>query len=275
MILPVIAIIGAGHMGESLLSGLIASGHPLSHLYASDPNEERLADIRARWGVMTSTDNATAIKNASIVLFAVKPQHLKAVASPLADLMSSKKPLVISIAAGVRLSTLSHWLGREVAIVRAMPNMPALIQTGVTALYANEHVQPMERNLAESVLRSVGITVWLTEESQMDAVTALSGSGPAYFFYVMEAMQKAGVALGLSEEIARLLTIQTAFGASRMVLESDEALVTLRQQVTSKGGTTEQAIRVFDEAALTSIFQQAMLAACQRSEELALLLDGE
>lgn len=275
MTLPLIAIIGTGHMGESLLSGLIASGHSPTKIYACDPNEERLASIGAKWGVNTSTDNAKAVSKAAIVLFAVKPQQLKEVMISQREIIQASTPLVISIAAGVRTSAIQSWLGEKTAIVRAMPNMPALIQTGVTALYANDHVMPEGRSLAESVLRSVGTTVWLIEEEQMDAVTALSGSGPAYFFYMMDALQKAGVSLGLPEEMARFLTIQTAFGAAKMVLESNESLQTLREQVTSKGGTTEQAIRVFEEVQLQSIYKDAMTAARDRSRELAVLLDGE
>jgi len=272
---PFIAIIGVGHMGESLLSGLIASGHPRDKIYACDVHEERLTRIRTEWGVLTGKDNHEAISRASIVLFAVKPQQLKEVIFSSKAAILTAKPLVISIAAGVRESSIRSWLDNQIAIVRAMPNMPALIQTGITALYATPQVSQAERNLAESVLRTVGVTVWMTDEATMDAVTAISGSGPAYFFYVMEALQQAGIAMGLPEKTARLLTIQTAFGAAKMVLESDESLKVLREKVTSKGGTTEEAIRVFEAAELQTIFTEAVKAATTRSKELAILLEGD
>lgn len=274
MTLPLIAIIGTGHMGEALLSGLIASGHPREKLFAADPSETRSAEIKARLGITTSQHNEDAIKFGSIVLFAVKPQQLKEVILEQKQLLLAKRPLLISIAAGVRESTIRSWLDEQIAIVRAMPNMPALIQTGMTALYANKLVSQEDKNLAESVLRAVGVTVWMTDESQMDVVTAISGSGPAYFFYIMEALQEAGISLGLSENVSRLLTIQTAFGASRMVLESDETLSTLCKQVTSKGGTTEEAIKVFENANLKAIFKEAISKACNRSQQLAKLLAG-
>jgi pyrroline-5-carboxylate reductase len=273
MTLPLIAIIGTGNMGESLLSGLIASGHSPDKIYACDPNEERLQTIRDKLGIHTSHDNLVAIENASIVLFAVKPQQLKEVMQSVRSLILSNQPLVISIAAGVLTSTIRSWLKGDVPIVRAMPNLPALIQTGATALYADETVDSAKRNIAESVLRSVGITVWVHNGAQMDVVTALSGSGPAYFFYMMDALEEAGIALGLAPEAARLLTIQTAFGATRLALESPETLKTLRLQVTSKGGTTEEGIRVLEAANLRSIMKDTVLAASNRAKELAAQLD--
>jgi len=272
MTLPLIAIIGTGHMGESLLSGLIASGHPPDHIITSDPNPDRLSEVHERFGVLTTIHNHEAILQASVILFAVKPQQLEQALQSEKDTILAKQPLVISIAAGIRESTIRSWLGNTISIVRAMPNMPAVIQTGITALYANERVSQDERSLAESVLRAVGVTVWVDHEELMDVVTALSGSGPAYFFYMMDALQQAGMALGLKEDIARLLTIQTAFGAARMVLESDESLQTLREKVTSKGGTTEQAINVFEKANLRGIFKDAVFAATKRSKELAEML---
>lgn len=274
MTLPTIAIIGAGHMGESLLSGLIASGHPPQQLFACDVHEERLSALRARFNIRTSIHNRDGIANASIVLFAVKPQQIKQVMLAERDLLIANQPLIISIAAGVPTKAIQSWLSNEIAIVRAMPNMPALIQTGVTALFATEHVSQEGCSLAESVLRAVGITVWMTNEELMDTVTALSGSGPAYFFYMMDALQQSGIALGLSPQEAKLLTIQTALGAARMALESDASLQTLCDQVTSKGGTTEAALQVFETAALRSIFKEAVMAARDRSCALAKMIEG-
>lgn len=176
---------------------------------------------------------------------------------------------MISVAAGIREENLQTGLGGYVAIVRCMPNTPALIGAGATALYANSYVDAKQHQLAESILRAVGITLWLENENDMDAVTALSGSGPAYFFLVIEALQAAGEKLGLSSETARLLTLQTAFGAARMALESSHSAEKLRQQVTSPGGTTAAALNVLEKEKLRDIFMHALEAACLRSKELA------
>ncbi len=183
--------------------------------------------------------------------------------------MQDQQPLVISIAAGIRTPDLARWLGADTAIVRAMPNTPALVQSGATGLFANAHVRDQQRDLAETILRAVGLTLWVEQEDQLDLVTALSGSGPAYFFLVMEALQEAASKLGLPAETARLLALQTAFGASRMALESDEDAAALRQRVTSPGGTTEQALRVLEEGGLRNLMEQALTAAARRSRELA------
>ena len=194
---------------------------------------------------------------------------MKTVAEEIRDSVQAKKPLVISIAAGVREKEINRWLGGDVAIVRAMPNTPALIQAGATALYANSKVSNDRRNIAETIMRAVGVVLWIEDEQQMDVVTALSGSGPAYFFLFMETLEAAGHALGLNKETARLLTLQTAFGATKMALESTEDCATLRQRVTSPGGTTEQALRIFEEGNLRQLISQAVTAAAKRSEELA------
>jgi pyrroline-5-carboxylate reductase len=183
--------------------------------------------------------------------------------------VSQQQPLVISIAAGIPAATLGNWLGKSIAIVRTMPNTPAMVQSGATALYANANVSEDQRSTAESILRAVGIAIWVEDEAQMDAVTALSGSGPAYFFLFMEALQAAGQELGLPESTAQLLALQTAFGAAKMALESNEDAATLRRQVTSPGGTTEYAIRTFQEGGLEALVSKALLAAADRSRELA------
>jgi pyrroline-5-carboxylate reductase len=200
---------------------------------------------------------------------------MKSVASELAPALARHRPLVISIAAGIREPALRGWLGEQTAIVRTMPNTPALVQSGATALYANPAVSEDQRNLAESILRAVGLTLWIDDESLMDAVTALSGSGPAYFFLFMEALQAAGSQLGLPEDTARLLTLQTAFGAVKMALESSEDAATLRRRVTSPGGTTEHAIEVFAQHNLNAIILKALQAAAERSRDLAAAFDRE
>ena len=271
MIQRTIALIGCGNMGRCLLSGLIADGYAIQHLRVSDVSADRLRLITNRFPVSTSTDNTRVVQGADVVVLAVKPEVMKTVATTLAAAIGRQRPLVISIAAGISTRSLSQWLGPAVAIVRAMPNTPALVGSGVAALFANKFVQQQQREIAELVLRAVGLTVWLDEETLMDAVTAVSGSGPAYFFLLMELVERSAIGMGLPRHLARLLTLQTAFGAAKMALEASVDTATLRNQVTSPGGTTEQAIRVLQDAGLSSIVDQALKAAQRRSQELAKL----
>ena len=264
-----LSFIGAGNMARSLVGGLIADGCDPARIRLSDPEADRIQDLAHRLGVRILDDNRAVVENADVVVLAVKPQVLPAVAREIADRVRDHRPLVISIAAGIRATDLARWLGTDAAIVRAMPNTPALVQSGATGLFANPGVSEAQRDLAETILRAVGLTLWVTEEDQLDLVTALSGSGPAYFFLVMEALQEGATKLGLPAETARLLALQTAFGASRMALESVEDAATLRQRVTSPGGTTEQALRVLEEGGLRTLMEQALRAAAQRSRELA------
>lgn len=269
-----IAFIGGGNMARSLISGLIADGYGADRIWVTDPAEAKLAELHDHFSVRTTASNIEAASAADVVVLAVKPQVLKGVAEALAATVQATKPLVISIAAGVRERDIQRWLGGGIAIVRTMPNTPALVQSGATALYANPAVSDEQHNLAESILRAVGLTVWVKDEALMDTVTALSGSGPAYFFLVMEALEKAAVQLGLPQDTARLLTLQTAFGAAKMALESSEDAVTLRARVTSPGGTTERAIAVLEQNRIREIFEEALRAAHARSQELATLLGG-
>lgn len=267
-----IAFIGGGNMTHSLVGGLIADGCNPKNIWVTNPTPTKLAALQEQFGVNITTDNSAAVSQASVVVLAVKPQLLKEVAAPLTEVIQRHKPLVISIAAGVREPDLRGWLGGDIAIVRTMPNTPSLVGSGATGLYANKRTSSQQRQLAESILRAVGVTIWVEKETQLDAVTAVSGSGPAYFFLVMEAMEKAGVELGLSAENARLLTLQTAFGAAKMALESTEGPAVLRARVTSPGGTTERAIAALQEGGLEDLFARALKAASQRSRELGDLL---
>ncbi|EKD53683.1 MAG: hypothetical protein ACD_60C00160G0005 [uncultured bacterium] len=264
-----IAILGAGNMGTSLLSGLIATGLSPAKLWVTDPDLQKLHALQQQFNVQITQANEEAAKKADVIIFAVKPQIIANVAKSLSHIVQKQKPLIISIAAGIPEKSLEQWLGNQAAIVRTMPNTPALISAGATALHANNNVSSTQHNLAESILRAVGITVWLPKEKDMDAVTALSGSGPAYFFLVIEALQKAGQKLGLPEETARLLTLQTALGAARMALESNLSVAELRERVTSKGGTTEAALAVFEKGHIRDLFTEALHAAKTRSEELS------
>lgn len=269
---PIITMIGAGNMGSSLIAGLIHSGYAATHLWATDTSTEKLSYLKNTFAIHTTDNNLEAAEKASVIIFAVKPQLFASVVAPLAKIIQKNKPLIISIAAGIRIDYLEKWLSTNVAIVRTMPNTPALVSAGATALFANGQVSNEQRQLAESIMQSVGITVWLNQEKEMDAVTALSGSGPAYFFLVMEALQAAAQELGLSEETARQLTLQTALGAARMATESTEAPATLRQRVTSPGGTTEKAISVLEND-IRILFRKALQAAHTRSIELGKIGD--
>jgi len=267
-----ISFIGAGNMASSLIGGLLEDGKTPADIHIADSNPEQLSALQQRFAVTVCKSNNAATEAADILVLAVKPQGLKQVAEEIRDSVQSKQPLVISIAAGVQEKDINRWLGNNVAIVRAMPNTPSLIQTGASGLYANDKVTEDQRNIAETIMRAVGVAVWVDNEQQMDAVTAISGSGPAYYFLFMEAMQAAGEELGLDAKTARLLTLQTAFGATKMALESSEDCATLRQRVTSPGGTTEQALNTFEQGDLRQLIKQAATAAANRSQELAQLL---
>ncbi len=264
-----IAFIGAGNMAGALIRGLLQDGHPAERIIAVDPDRQKLDVFSSESGINCTTDNAAAVSAADIVVLAVKPQIVASVAQDLASAVQKQQPLVISVAAGIRIEHLEHWLGPDCAIVRTMPNTPAMLQAGATGLFASDRVSEEQRSLAESLMRAVGITIWVEHEGLIDAVTALSGSGPAYFFLFMEQMIRSARKLGLGDEEATLLTLQTALGAARMALESDDSPATLRAKVTSPGGTTEQAIRGFEQEGLERIVKQAMTAARDRSIELS------
>jgi pyrroline-5-carboxylate reductase len=266
---PSIAFIGAGNMASSIIGGLIAKGFAADAIIASDPYPQSLVNLRTIAAVRTTADNHTAISGADVVVLAVKPQVMKPILEDLASSIQAQQPLIVSIAAGIETSSLDRWLGGNMAIVRCMPNTPALVQSGATALYANAKVTAPQRELADQILRAVGIALWVEQESELDAVTAVSGSGPAYFFLVMEAMQAAGEQLGLSADTAKQLTLQTALGAAQMAIASDVDVAELRRRVTSPGGTTEQAIKVFEDDGLRELFYRALTACRDRSEQLA------
>lgn len=266
-----IGFVGAGNMARSLAAGLIKNGWPRTRLLLADPDAVQRAVLERSLGVRTHAANTAIAERADILVFAVKPQILKSVAQQLATAVQRKQPLVLSIAAGVRLDDLQRWLGGELAIVRAMPNTAALIGSGAAGLYANARVDERRRAQAEAILRAVGITVWVPVEEQLDIVTALSGSGPAYFFYVIEALERAAIDQGLDPQHARLLTLETAVGAAKMALEGAEEPAVLRARVTSPGGTTERAVEVLRQRDIEGLFAAALGAATARARELAQL----
>jgi len=264
-----ITFIGGGHMSTGLVGGLRARGVPGDDLCVTDVLTGQLERLQAGYGVRTTTDNAAAVRDAGLVVLAVKPQDMAAAATGIAGALAERRPTVVSIAAGIRIHSLVEWLGEGVPVVRAMPNRPALIGAGVTAACAGPGIGPAERAAVDAVLSTVGPLVWLEEEAQMDAVTAVSGSGPAYFFLLIEALEDAGTALGLPRATARQLAVHTALGAGRMAAEGTEEPATLREQVTSPGGTTAAALAVLDRAGLRGIVATAVAAAARRSAELA------
>jgi len=270
-----ITFIGCGNMGRSLIGGLIANGQSVNSITGTDINAEQRQTTASQFNIEVLEDNRQAIKDTDVVVLAVKPQSMQDTLQAIKADLTQEKPLLISIAAGIQLSDLGQWAGEELAIVRAMPNTPAMIQAGATALCANKHTSETQRDLAEAIMRSVGLALWLDDETLMDAVTALSGSGPAYWFLIMEVMEKAATQLGLSQEHARILTLQTAFGAAKMALESNHDAETLRKQVTSPGGTTEQALDVLMNGGIEDLFADALKAAQKRSAELAASLGGK
>jgi pyrroline-5-carboxylate reductase len=264
-----LAFIGAGNMARSLIGGLIADGWDPASISVADPDKNQLSALASRFQVHTDTDNHRITLDSDVLVLAVKPQIIRNVALDLSAAVQTAQPLIISVAAGIRTLDLVRWLGGAGALVRCMPNTPALVQSGATALFANASVSAAQKDLAESILRAVGLALWVDDEDLMDAVTALSGSGPAYILLVIEALQEAGQQLGLKEKTARLLALQTAFGAAKMALESSDEPALLRQRVTSPGGTTEKALEVLENGHLRALFNDALTAARDRSRELA------
>ncbi|MDR3416300.1 MAG: pyrroline-5-carboxylate reductase [Nevskia sp.] len=266
---PLIAFIGGGNMAASLIGGLLAAGHPAQRLRVAVRSADSAARLRQRFGVATGTDNVETAAGADILVLAVKPQQM---AEAVRGLRPQPGALTISVAAGVRVATLAQWLG-SAAVVRAMPNTPALFRCGISGLYAPPELAATARAQAEHVLGSVGETCWVEREEQIDAVTALSGCGPAYYFLLTEVLRDAGTALGLDPAVAARLAHSTFVGAAQMARAAGEDVALLRAQVTSKGGSTEAAVAHLEAAGLGRIFREALAAADSRArlrgEELA------
>ena len=263
-----IGFIGAGNMAYAIISGLINNDFSAENIKISDTNESLLSLRKKEFNLEVFTDNSELVHHCDVIVLAVKPQMLSSVCQLLKQALNSNT-LIISIAAGVRVHDIDRWLGGDCAIVRTMPNTPALLNQGVTGMFANERVSDAQKELATSILNSVGQSLWVTDEVMLDAVTALSGSGPAYFFLMIESMSKAGVALGLDEKTAQSLSIQTALGASMMASVSDESPRDLRANVTSPNGTTQAAIESFQDQNFDMIVAHAMRAAFDRASQLA------
>jgi len=265
-----VALIGGGNMARGIIGGLLGKGASASSISVAEPLEASRQSLVRDFGVRVTADNADAVRGAQVVVLAVKPQLMSGVARALAPALRESRPLVISVAAGIRADRLQHWLGDGIPVVRSMPNRPALIGAGASGLYADASVPAASRSLAERVLASTGLTVWVSAEDQIDAVTALSGSGPAYFFRLAELMAEAGTALGLDADVARQLAAQTLAGAGQLVAaEKAPDLARMRAEVTSKGGTTEAALNTFAAQGFEQLVAAAMVAAERRSRELA------
>lgn len=265
-----LTFIGAGNMASAIFAGLIDSGYPADAITATSPERQVLDTLHARYGINISTDNATAVSEADVVILAVKPQIMREVCEALQEAVQISRPLIISVAAGLTIDTLGQWMGDTgLAIIRCMPNTPAMVGEGAMGLYAANTVSEEQRKLAGDLMSAVGIVEWVENETMLSAVTAIAGSAPAYFFYMIEAMEKAGVARGLPLETARRLSIQTAFGAAKMARESEFDPQTLKQQVMSPKGTTERAIMSFEQSGFEKMVDDATLACFERAEELA------
>ena len=265
-----ITFLGGGNMASALIGGLLNQGFPAGQLTVIEISAEGRARLEEKFAVRCYDAAQADALACDVLLLAVKPQQMRAACAPL--LRHLDQQLLISIAAGLRLADLSRWLGGYGKLIRVMPNTPALIGAGVTGLFALPGVSEDEKRQAEQVMQAVGSTVWVDDESRMDAVTAISGSGPAYVFLFIEALQQAAGELGFTPQAARQLALDTVLGSARLAAQSADPASVLRERVTSKGGTTEAALRVMDERALKDIVTAAAAAACARSTELGDLL---
>jgi pyrroline-5-carboxylate reductase len=266
---PRIGFVGGGNMARALIGGLIGRGTAAAQLSVGEPAPAARESLSRDFKVRVSADNHSAIEGCDLVIVAVKPQQAGTVLRPLAAPLQAAGTVLVSVAAGIPIRSLNGWVGSEVPVIRAMPNRPALVGAGVTGLFAEGLVSMEHRRLAEQTLQAAGQTVWVARESDLDIVTALSGSGPAYFFLLAELMMQAAVSQGLAPEAARLFAVGTLQGAGALARLSDGDLARLREEVTSKGGTTEAALAAFAAADLRGIVERAMQSAARRSRELA------
>ncbi|MEO8777919.1 MAG: pyrroline-5-carboxylate reductase [Rhodanobacter sp.] len=268
-----LAFIGGGNMARSLISGLLRTGITPDTISVAEPQAEGRQALGRDFSVACYADNKLAVADAEVIVLAVKPQVMPLIHGELHDILQRNRPLLISIAAGVRLDQLERWFGASLPIVRCMPNTPALIGSGATGLCANHRVSPAQKAQAQQILDAAGLTRWIDDEALMDTVTAISGSGPAYFFAMVEALVEAGVAQGLPRDTARALAAQTCLGAGRMLTEGSSDPAALRQRVTSPHGTTQAALESFNADGLPRMVARAVAAATRRGAELAAELD--
>jgi pyrroline-5-carboxylate reductase len=269
-----ITFIGGGNMATALIAGLAGQLTAGANIHVVDPNPDQLARLAASYGVSTAPQIDAATGSSDVIVLAVKPQQMREVAAALLAQLGNARPLLLSIAAGIRGADLSRWLGGYGAIVRTMPNMPALIGQGITGMVALEGVSAAQKAAADDIMKAVGATVWLDDEALIDPVTAVSGSGPAYVFYFIEAMQQAAQELGLSAEQGRQLALATFSGAAQLAAQSPDEVALLRERVTSKGGTTYAALTSMEQSGVKQAIVDAIKAAAQRGRELGEQLGG-
>lgn len=272
---PTISFIGAGNMASAIIGGMLDSGFQASRIWASAPNDAHLQSIRKRFGISVTTDNRYCAQQADVIVLAVKPQIMADVCRDIAPIAQNTRPLVVSIAAGLGAESINEWLGGDLPIVRVMPNTPSLVGKGAAGLFASDSVTGAQKHMIQSVFEGIGVAVWVDDESLLHGVTALSGSGPAYFFLMLESLEAAAADAGLDPETARELAIQTMAGAAEMAARSDHDPAQLKKNVMSPGGTTEQAINTFEDGGLRDLVQKAYSAAYTRSEEMAKELAGK
>lgn len=270
-----IGFIGAGNMASALIGGMIDKIAQPDHIVVFDPDTEKTTGLRDEFSIRIAADNGGLLRDSDVVVLAVKPQIMRDVLTPLESVLPEPAPLVVSVAAGIRIASIEKWLGRRLGVVRVMPNTPSLVGCGAAGLYANDLVSAEQRNAAEALMGSVGVTAWVNDEIQLDTVTGISGSGPAYFMLFMEAMVEAAVARGLAPDTARALVVQTCRGAAELAAHSDQSLEQLRINVTSPGGTTERALETMKSERIDDIIRQAVNAAADRADELASTLAEE
>ncbi|WP_421867492.1 pyrroline-5-carboxylate reductase [Motiliproteus sp.] len=272
---PVLGFIGGGNMAQAIIGGLVNQGYPAQQIWVADPTQQQLDKLAEQWPINTTTDNNRVAGESEVLMLAVKPQVMKVVTEALREALAASPALVISIAAGIPVASLERWLGAETALVRCMPNTPALVMTGASGLYANAKVTQVQRQQAEQMMAAIGIAQWVEREDLIDAVIAVSGSGPAYYFMMMEAMIEAGIKQGLSREVSTELTLQTALGAAKMAQASDVDPAELRRRVCSPNGTTERAVQRFQQGGLPELVEQAMVDCADRAREMAVELGGD
>lgn len=266
---PLIAFVGGGNMASSIISGLVSAGHSAARIRAADPVEELRTTLTEKYGIVCHQDNVECVSGADVVVLAVKPQLLRHVVEPLARLLKNSRPLVISIAAGISSDDIVAWSGERIPCVRAMPNTPALVNCGVSGLYANFECSAAQRLQAAELMAAVGKIVWVKDESLINTVTGVSGSGPAYFFKMMELMMEQAMANGLDAESAHTLVVETALGAAMLIRQSPLSPADLRKQVTSPRGTTDAAINAMENGGIDDAVRDGVQAAISRSAELS------
>ncbi|RBW51285.1 pyrroline-5-carboxylate reductase [Marinobacter sp. F3R11] len=272
---PTISFIGAGNMASAIIGGMLDNEFKAANIWASAPDDGHLQSIRKRFGISVTTDNRYCAQQADMVVLAVKPQVMADVCRDIAPIAQNTRPLMVSIAAGLGTDTLDEWLGGGLPIVRVMPNTPSLVGKGAAGLFSNESVSSAQKEMVQSVFEGIGMAVWVEDEALLHGVTALSGSGPAYFFLMLEALETAATETGIDPETARQLAIQTMAGAAEMAARSEHDPAQLKKNVMSPGGTTERAVNTFEEGGLRDLVKKAYNAAYKRSEEMAKELAGK